>query len=459
MAPPGAAEGSQPLPAYCAAFVTGIDANRTAKDELAAAVARRSARRRISVTDLVNPRQAYFSRVRPEIQPSPDHAQVMMAGTGFHEAFGRAVSTEEFVEQLVEFEEIVGKIDVFENAPLELKTTGSMPADAVADRPSHVEQLAMYCTMVGRSLGHLLYYKRAEYGRAPQLRALDLEVRDPSEVAREMVRRRDLLRRALETRDASALPRCEWAGRGCRFEGVCGCDTADPLVRAVSGATVAVRENPALAERVRELVASAGEGTRARRLRLNDLVFPRKAAFRQRRGEGEGEEDSESRMASLQRRGFDEALKDAIWYGIPGACRRVRVSMGALRASVLLLREVPTVLRTTGRREMIERGRLTTEAPHYVDRLGFECALAGAEKGRLIVYYSAIPDDKFMVYDLWYKDRDRICEEMQRRLVLLEAGAAPEQLPPCQPGWMSRFCGFAPGCGCDRAEDSRVPDA
>src|SRR5207302_793745 len=332
-------------------------------DELAAAVARRSARRRISVTDLVNPRQAYFSRVRPEIQRSPDHAQVMMAGTGFHEAFGRAVSTEEFVEQLVEFEEIVGKIDVFENAPLELKTTGSMPADVVADRPSHVEQLAMYCTMVGTSLGHLLYYRRAEYGRAPQLRALNLEVRDPSEVAREMVRRRDLLRRALETRDASALPRCEWAGRGCRFEGVCGCDTADPLVRAVAGGTV--------------------------------------------------------------------------WQGVPGACGRVRVSMGALRASVLLFREVPTVLRTTGRREMIERGRLTTEAPHYVDRLGFECALAGAEKGRLIVYYSAIPDDKFMVYDLWYKDRDRIGEEMQRRLALLEAGASPEQLPPCQPGRMS----------------------
>ncbi len=174
------AEGSLPVTAYCAAFIGGIDANRTVKDELAAAVARRSARRRISVTDLVNPRQAYFSRVRPEIQPSPDHVQVMMSGTGFHEAFGRAVSTEEFVEQLVEFEEIVGKIDIFENAPVELKTTGSMPADVVAGRPSHVEQLAMYCTMVGKPLGHLLYYKRAEYGRAPQLRALDLEVTRPA---------------------------------------------------------------------------------------------------------------------------------------------------------------------------------------------------------------------------------------------------------------------------------------
>lgn len=443
------------MTAYCAAFIAGIDANRTVKDELAAAVARRGGRRRIAVTDLVNPRQAYFSRVRPEIQPSPDHLQAMMAGTGFHEVFSRAVSTEEFVEQLVEFKEIVGKIDVFEDAPVELKTTGSMPVDVVVDRPSHVEQLAMYCTMVGKPLGHLLYYRRTEYGRAPLLRALDLEVRGPEEVAREMVRRRDLLRHALDTGDYAALPRCEWAGRGCRFEAVCGCDTADVLVRAVSGTAVVVRENPALTQRVRERVGSAPEVTPARRLGLNDLVFPRKAAFRlAAEGQVEEEDDAETRMASWERRGFEEVLNDAIWYGFPGACRRVRISMGALRPSVLLFRDVPTVLRTTGRREMIERGRLTAEAPHYIDRLGFECALVGSEKGRLIVYYSAIPDDKFMVYEVWYKALDRIREEMERRLALLGAGAPPEELPPCQPGWMSRFCKYAPRCGCARAQDS-----
>lgn len=442
------------MTAYCAAFIAGIDANRTVKDELAAAVARRRGRRRIAVTDLVNPRQAYFSRVRPEIQPSPDQLQAMMAGTGFHEVFGRAVSTEEFVEQLVEFEEIVGKIDVFEDAPVELKTTGSMPADVIADRPSHVEQLAMYCTMVAKPRGHLLYYRRAEYGRAPQLRALDLEVRALDEVAREMVRRRDLLRHALATGDYAALPRCEWAGRGCRFEAICGCDRADVLVRAVSGTTVAVEDNPALAQRVREAIVSAPEVTPARRIGLNDLVFPRKAAFRlAAQGRAEEEDDAESRMASWERRGFEEVLNDAVWYGFPDACRRVRVSLGVLRSSVMLFRGVPTLLRTSKRREMIERGRLAADAPHYIDRLGFECALAGSEKGRLIVYYSAIPDDKFMVYDVWYKALDRVRDEMRRRLALLEAGASPEDLPPC-PEWMSRLCAYHPRCGCGRAQDS-----
>src|SRR5437870_6669900 len=85
-----------------ARVVAGIDANSTLKDELTAALNRQGRRRRISVTDLVNPRQAFFQRARPDIQPDPERKQAMLAGTGFHEVFGRAVSTEEFVEQFVE---------------------------------------------------------------------------------------------------------------------------------------------------------------------------------------------------------------------------------------------------------------------------------------------------------------------------------------------------------------------
>ena len=79
---------------FSAGFVRGVNANRTLKDELTAAIQRQSTPRRISVTHLVNPRQAFFRWMHPEIQPSPDRAQVKMAGTGFHDAFGRTVSTE-----------------------------------------------------------------------------------------------------------------------------------------------------------------------------------------------------------------------------------------------------------------------------------------------------------------------------------------------------------------------------
>jgi len=431
--------------AFCAPYIAGTDANRTIKEEIVAVINRQSARKRISVTDLINPRQRFFERTHPEVQPSPERRQAMMAGTGFHEAFGRAVSTEEFVEQLVEFQEIVGKIDIYENAPVELKTTGSIPSN-VFWRIDHVEQLGMYCTMVDRPMGYLLYYARAEYGRQPELRAFDLEFTDQSAIAAEMVRRRDLLREALRTGEPGRLPQCAWYGRNCDFADICGCAFAEPLVRMAGPNTAQVSENPDLAARLMGSITFEKPGPE---IKLNDLVFPRKAAFRRAPGEEEEEADAQERMASLQRQGFDQMLGDAVWYGFPGASKRVPVTLGPIRASVLLFKGAPAILRTNkGQKEMVERKRLAEVFPHYIDRLGFECALANSERGRLIVYYSLIHDDKFMVYDIWFKNLGAIRAEMERRLDLLESGAPPEQLPACQPPWMVKFCDYKDRCGC-----------
>jgi hypothetical protein len=84
---------------------------------------------------------------------------------------------------------------------------------------------------------------------------------------------------------------------------------------------------------------------------------------------------------------------------------------------------------------------------HYFDRLAFECALTGHERGRVVVYYKALEGDKFMVYDAIFKDLPAISAEADRRLALLEAGAPARELPPCPP-WMAKFCNFAPQCGC-----------
>lgn len=434
------------MPAFSAPYIAGTDANRTVKDALAEVLTRRSGRKRISVTDLITPRQAFFARIHPEIQPSPERQQTMMAGTGFHEAFGRAVSTEEFVEQLVEFQEIVGKIDIYEESPVEVKTTGAIPTDPIGWRPYNVEQLGMYCTMVERPRGHLIYFRRSEWGRPSDLKAYALEFTDLPGIAAEMVRRRDLLRSALETHDPGGLPRCEWFGRQCDYSEICGCALAPPLERLIGYGTVRVQE---AVELTRRLVDGIGGATFPKdRVALNDLVFPRKAAFRRMPGGGESEETAQERMASFQRRAFDEALKDAIWYGFPGRCRYVRASLGSVGASVMLFHDVPTILRTYRRREMVDRRRLAEDVPFYVDRLAFECALTENSRGRLVVYYSEVPDDKFMVYDFWFRDLPQIRAEMQRRLDLLESGAEPSDLPACQPTWMMNRCQFAPGCRC-----------
>ncbi len=430
--------------------VSGIDANRTVKDELTEALKRQGRRRRISVTDLVNPRQAFHQRARPDIQPNAERKQAMLAGTGFHEVFGRAVSTEEFVEQFVEFQGVVGKIDIYEEVPVELKTTASLPTGLAAARSSYVDQLGMYCTMTGRDAGRLFVYKRALYGRPGALRAFDVRFRDLRSIEREMVRRRDQFREALAKNDPSGLPRCEWFDMNCDFKAVCGCATATPLTRVVPATAVRIAENGELVDAMTALLTDAPKP--GPQFRLNDLVFPRRAAIeRQTVAEAKAEEedqDLDTALAGMERLGFGDALKDALWYGVPGAFARIPVSLRNLKGRVGTFRGVPTIFRSTRRPKMVERSQLVEEFPYYFDRIAFECALSGQNTGRVVIYYEAVKDDKFMVYDVYFRDLDAIKAEADRRLTLLEAGAAPDQLPPCEPSWMPNYCPHAARCAC-----------
>lgn len=401
------------------------------------------------MTDLVNPRQAFFRWTRPDIQPSPARLQLMLSGSGFHELFERLVSTEDYVEQFVERDEIVGRIDIYDSLPTELKTTGSIPTDILASRPGYIDQLAMYCVLAGRSEGRLVVYQRGPAGIPAGLRAFDVSYRDPGAIAAEMIRRRDALRRALEVNEPRDLPRCEWFDLGCDYKGVCACDSASPLSR-LTGEGVRILENAGLAASFSSLLTRDLPAQSA--FRLNDLIFPRKAAFERKASEDEEsvpvlDPAIEVQLVKLERRGFAGALFGALRFGVPGAFSRLTVQLRGLRGWVNTYRGAPTILRTSKFRDMVQRARLGDAFPHYIDRLAIECALAGQERGRLIVYYEQLPGDKFMVYDLEFRDLGTIRQEADRRLALLEAGANPLDLPAC-PRWMSKFCLYAPRCGC-----------
>ncbi len=371
----------------------------------------------------------------------------MLVGTGFHTLFGQAVSTEEFVEQFVEFEGIVGKIDIYEDIPVELKTTTSIPEGGSAARPSYIDQLGMYCTMTGVPSGRLLVYRRQMYGRPPELRAFHVRFHDLGAVKAEMLRRRDLFREALDRSDPAALACCDWFGRGCDYADLCGCATALPATRVVPVASVTVEHHPQLqSELISKLPAAAGSPGG---FRLNDLVFPRKTAFARQDVAADEDDDEtlEARLRDLERKGFRGALDKALRFGIPGAFRRVPVRLRTLADRVGTFKGTPTLIRSTRFKSMVERDRLPYQMSHYFDRLAFECALGGREQARLVLYYEALPNDKFMVYDVTFKDLASVLAEADRRLALLESGAPPHALPAC-PAWMFRWCEFAPQCGC-----------
>jgi hypothetical protein len=429
-------------------FIANIEANRTVKDELLVAASKPSSRRRISVTDLVNLRQAYFRRTRPDVEIPLDRRQKMWAGTGFHELFGAAVSSEEYLEQFLELDGIVGKVDIFEDEPVELKTTSFMPKD-IGGRSSYIDQLGMYCAMARKRSGQLLVYQRAVYGREPVLRAWRAEFRDLDTVAIEMRARRDLFAEALEKSDPGALPQCEWYSKGCDYTAVCGCETAVPGEPLVGPDDYQLREDAALAEEFMTKMARGRAPTQG--FGIHHLVFPRKSLLeRQARAAGEEDEGGPD-MAGMERRGFQLALLDALRYGVPGAFKGLPVRLGSLKGVVRTYRGVPTLFRSSRFREMVERHRLPNAQPHYFDRLAFDCALAGQSTGRLVLYYENIPSEKFMVYDVHLKDIEAILREAGRRLELLECGGPPEALPAC-PDWMSKFCPHAATCGCGDTE-------
>src|SRR5256712_13167961 len=92
-------------------------------------------------------------------------------------------------------------------------------------------------------------------------------------------------------------------------------------------------------------------------VRLNDLVFPRRAAIeRQAVAEAKPEEedaDLDTALAGMERLGFCDALKEALWHGVPGAVARIPVSLRTLEGNAGTFRGVPTNFRVTRETEAV----------------------------------------------------------------------------------------------------------
>jgi hypothetical protein len=262
-----------------------------------------------------------------------------------------------------------------------------------------------------------------------------------------MLRRRDLLRQALETGDPAGLPRCIWYGR-CEYQGLCGCENAEEIGPLVSATSVDIQPDERLESLFAGRLPTGKEQLSG--FRFYHLVFPRKAAFGLLDDGEDATPTTQDRLGQMERRGFFRALDDVLYRGMPGAFTSVPVRVGKLADRVRLYRGVPTILKSSKARDFIERRRLPAERPWNVDTLAFQCALLGTDKGRLVLYYEALPENKFMVYEVMFSDMPAVRAEVERRLRLLESGAPPADLPPC-PAWMARNCPYRDRCGCGDA--------
>jgi hypothetical protein len=438
-----------------AGYVSRIEANRSVKDALMQGLKSRRPPYRISVTDLLNIKQAYFRRKYPEITPSLEKRQLMWAGTGFHKTFGSAVSSEEYLEQFVETEGIVGKIDIYEKIPVEVKTT-SIPVetkDLLQNRPTYIEQLGMYCAMVNAHEGEIIVYQRPVEELPPTSLLVVYHVTFPDleRIRKEMRRRRDLLVQALISNDPSNLPVCPWLNRQCDYSQVCDCATSSvPASHEIADLAGEIYLDKTTCE---QLLSNMGGAQPSQQFTINDIVFPRKAyldrlKLQETPPTEEVREDKGEYLRSMDERGFLDTLRDALRYGAPGEAQRVPVKHASLSDLVQIWQDLPTVLRNPKFSSLVERERLPRTFPHYFLRLGFDCALTGNTKGRLLLYYVKVPkeDAKLMVYDVGFKNLNAVKAEALRRLELLERATSLLELPKC-PSWLCSYCDYKVECG------------
>jgi hypothetical protein len=437
------------------AHVSGIVANRSLKDALMVKLQTQRVPQRISVTDLLSLKRAYFRRKYPEIAPPLERQQVMWAGTGFHDIFGSLVSSEEYIEQFVEVEGVVGRIDIFETVPVEVKTTTNLSEDADLrlKRPSYVEQLGIYCSMVDTDKGKIVIYQReTPLELSEPLVVFDLRFSDPKAIRKEMVRRRDLLQEAIASDDPRKLPKCPWYNMRCEYSSVCDCEKSSiPTSYEIVDMVTEIVPNK---ETTQRFLTKLVEQRPIELLRMNDIVFPRKTYFaRLQQQDAIDEEDisseeAEKRLISIDRQGFLRVLKDVLQYGTNEDVHRIPVNIAGIKDRILLYNGSPTIVRVTGLSYIVEREQLPDVCSHYFLRLGFECAIGNNPKGRLVLYYRNIrqEDAKLMVYDTTFRNLDLLRAEVQRRAGLLHKATKLEELPKC-PSWMCHYCEYAEPCG------------
>lgn len=433
-----------------ASYVSRIEANRSVKDALMKGLKTRQPPYRISVTDLLNLKQAYFRRKYPEITPSLEKQQLMWAGTGFHKTFGSSVSSEEYLEQFVEAEGIVGKIDIYEKIPVEVKTTSTLldTKDLLQYRPTYLEQLGMYCAMVSAHEGEIIIYQRPveQSPSTSPLVVYHVSFPDLTAIREEMRRRRDLLVQALIANDPSNLPACPWSSKQCDYSQVCDCATASvPASHEIANLAREIYVDSTTCQQLLNKMAGAQP---SHLFGINDIVFPRKAYFERLKSSEEVREEKEEHLRSMDELGFIDALRDSLRFGAPGEAQRIPVKHAPLSDLVQTWQNLPTILRGPKLSSLVERERLPRMFPHYFLRLGFDCALTENTKGRLLLYYVRVPkeDAKLMVYDVNFRNLNAVKAEALRRLELLEKATSPLQLPKC-PSWMCPYCDYRLECG------------
>ncbi len=410
------------------------------------------------MTDLLGLRRAYWRPLVPLPPVPPEREARLEAGRFLHRVVGPVLAPDVRLEVRVRKDGLVGRIDALTDVPVEVKTATLAvdPAALADDRPEYVEQLAMYCALLGRPTGRLVTLVARETS-VGGVRVVDLSFRDLPAISDEMHRRADRLRAAWGRRDPTDLGRCRWFSRGCEYQDaeVCDCtgEEVDPPSRILA-AVASADDRPDIAGPLRERLERALASTPPPSVdRFRDLVYPRRAYFDRR--PPPDAEPTPSRAPGPASSLYADLL-EAVESGPVGEVARLPSRSTDPAEEVGGFRGEPYIVRTSRVRVPHRAEDLLARSPQYALELGFRCVATGRTAGRVIVAYEHALDarDRVRVFEAEFRPVSVFARLWRGRLGELEralAEHAPESLEAC-PSWMFESCPYRTACGCGPAD-------
>lgn len=421
--------------------------------ELAERLPSPGAPRAIGATDLLNPRRAFWRRIRGPA-PLPLERQVRLErGRRWHRALGDAIAGEGRLEVRLRRGGLSARIDLLADVPVEIKTV-SVPSEGAPAEPwpDQVEQLAIYCALTESPVGRLAHLVVPD-GAAPTVVLAEIAFRDLEGIRSEVGRREAALRSAIASGVPRGLGRCRWVDRGCEYRAgaVCDCVGNEPDEGHSLAAHLEARSSrPEIAARWTDALTAAAAPSDGSPPRFRDLLFPRRAYFDGTAGRPAAVYPPRPPVAPLD--AYERAMA-ALEAAPAGEVHRLPTERRAPEEEVLAWRGAPVLVRSSRVPARLTPDDLRRRFPQYLLDLGFRCGVTGTDHASLVVAHDSpragepaiqvfrleLPGGPSRWASAWASRRDALARSIATR--------APEALPRC-PAWMTADCPYRAECGC-----------
>ncbi len=421
------------------------------------------------VVDLVNPTQAHYRRLHPEVERDPAVQQRL--------AYGRRMGreAEQWFRRIPSFVGAEGSVDGatggipgirgridfrLGQSLVELKTSRyrmDAAENLLALSPQDLEQLVIYALITRREdeVHKLVFYNESIEGK---FRVFSVRVREGPTLKQLFKARLSALNYSMSTADPAPLGRCRYLERGCDFAqaSICRCSDLPAMSTDILRDAVSLVRDTSLEaelERCSERQPVPADGL----IGLWDLFVPRRA-FGKAIGVmsddfAGGDEDYQLRRHAERRLSDSNlcAYRFDLQVVAPGGAAPIGLRGRGLSVKVLetaasgpVERTLPVLVRVSRRSTPHDTNSLSNA---YTAQLAAHCAMRDATQGLLIVVYPE-HSGNLQCFRIRYDSPREILRRLGVQAEKLARGIAartPEGLPPC-PDWIQRNC--SAGCLC-----------